>query len=95
MFLSRLGVEIGNEGLDLRVHHGAPAAAAEDAVMARTLDFKVVAFAPLDLLAQGVCGPRLASAGDVVTVKGVVRTDRDFGSGYAYKVLIEEATLQQ
>ena len=32
--------------------------------------------------------------GDVVTVKGVVHTDKDFGSGYAYKVLIEEATLQ-
>lgn len=32
--------------------------------------------------------------GDVVTVKGTVRTDKDFGSGYAYKVLIEDATLQ-
>ena len=32
--------------------------------------------------------------GDIVTVKGVVRTDKDFGAGYAYKVLIEEATLQ-
>ena len=36
-----------------------------------------------------------AKAGDVVVVKGVVRTDRDFGAGYAYKVLIEEATLQK
>ena len=36
-----------------------------------------------------------AKAGDVVTVKGVVRTDKDFGSGYSYKVLIEDATLQQ
>ena len=36
-----------------------------------------------------------AKAGDVVTVKGVVRTDKDFGAGYSYKVLIEEATLQQ
>ena len=36
-----------------------------------------------------------AKAGDVLTVKGVVRTDKDFGSGYSYKVLIEEATLQQ
>jgi hypothetical protein len=35
-----------------------------------------------------------AKVGDVVTVKGVVRTDKDFGAGYAYKVLIEEATLQ-
>jgi len=32
--------------------------------------------------------------GDIVTVKGTIRTDKDFGSGYAYKVLIEEATLQ-
>ena len=35
-----------------------------------------------------------AKLGDVLTVKGVVHTDRDFGAGYAYKVLIEEATLQ-
>ncbi len=32
--------------------------------------------------------------GEIVTVKGTIRTDKDFGSGYAYKVLIEEATLQ-
>ena len=31
--------------------------------------------------------------GDVVLVKGIVATDRDFGSGYSYKVLVEEATL--
>ena len=36
-----------------------------------------------------------AKVGDVVTVKGVVHTDRDFGSGYAYKVLLEDAALQQ
>ena len=35
-----------------------------------------------------------AKLGDILTVKGIVRTDKDFGSGYAYKVLIEEATLQ-
>jgi hypothetical protein len=35
-----------------------------------------------------------AKVGDVVTVKGIVRTDKDFGAGYAYKVMIEEATLQ-
>lgn len=35
-----------------------------------------------------------AKLGAVVTVKGVVRTDRDFGSGYSYKVLIEEASIQ-
>jgi hypothetical protein len=33
--------------------------------------------------------------GDVVLVKGIVQTDRDFGSGYSYKVLIEEAKLQK
>lgn len=32
--------------------------------------------------------------GDVVTVSGTVRTDKDFGAGYAYKVLIEEASLK-
>lgn len=32
--------------------------------------------------------------GAVVTAKGVVRTDKDFGSGYAYKVLVEEAALK-
>ena len=31
--------------------------------------------------------------GDVVTVTGVVRTNKDFGSGYVYKVLIEDAKL--
>lgn len=35
-----------------------------------------------------------AQAGDVVTVKGIVRTDKDFGSGYNYKVMIEDATIQ-
>jgi len=35
-----------------------------------------------------------AKVGDVVTVKGTIRTDKDFGAGYAYKVLIEDATLQ-
>lgn len=36
-----------------------------------------------------------ARTGDILTVKGIVRTNKDFGSGYAYKVLIEDATLQQ
>jgi len=34
------------------------------------------------------------SMGDIVTAKGIVRTNMDFGSGYSYKVLIEDATLQ-
>lgn len=33
--------------------------------------------------------------GDVVTAKGIVRTDKDFGSGYVYKVIVEEATFQE
>lgn len=36
-----------------------------------------------------------AKLGDVVTVKGIVRIDKDFGAGYVYKVLIEQATLQK
>ena len=36
-----------------------------------------------------------AKAGDVVTARGVVRTDKNFGSGYSYKVLVEEAKLQK
>ncbi|TXT37858.1 MAG: nucleic acid-binding OB-fold tRNA/helicase-type [Comamonadaceae bacterium] len=35
-----------------------------------------------------------AQLGDVVTVSGMVRNDKDFGAGYSYKVLIEEATLK-
>jgi hypothetical protein len=36
-----------------------------------------------------------AKIGDIVLVKGVVRLDKDFGAGYLYKVVIEDATLQQ
>jgi len=36
-----------------------------------------------------------AKIGDIVTAKGVLRTDRDFGSGYSYKAVVEEATLQR
>lgn len=31
--------------------------------------------------------------GDVVTAQGVVRTNQDFGAGYAYRVMIEHAKL--
>ena len=34
-----------------------------------------------------------ARVGDVVLVSGVVRTDANYGSGYAYPVVIENATL--
>ena len=33
--------------------------------------------------------------GDVVVAKGIVHTDKDLGSGYSYKVPVEEATLQK
>lgn len=36
-----------------------------------------------------------AAPGDVVTVKGTLRLNRDFGSGYRYDVLIEDATVQK
>ncbi len=35
----------------------------------------------------------LAKVGSVVTVKGIVRTDKDFGHGYAYEVIIEDAAV--
>lgn len=35
-----------------------------------------------------------AKVGDVVTVTGVVRLDKDFGAGYVYKVLIEDGSIQ-
>jgi hypothetical protein len=34
-----------------------------------------------------------ATVGDVVVVQGVVHTDKDFGAGYSYPVLIEAATI--
>ena len=34
-----------------------------------------------------------AGVGDVVVVKGVVHNDRDFGAGYSYAVIVEEAKL--
>jgi hypothetical protein len=32
--------------------------------------------------------------GDIVTASGVVRVGKDFGAGYSYKVLVEEASLK-
>ena len=34
-----------------------------------------------------------AALGEVVLVSGTVRTDRDLGMGYTYKVLVEDARL--
>jgi hypothetical protein len=36
-----------------------------------------------------------ASPGDVVVVQGVLRTDKDFGAGYAYPVMLEDATISK
>lgn len=35
----------------------------------------------------------MAAKGDVITIKGVVRVDKDFGSGYTYPVIVEEAKV--
>lgn len=34
-----------------------------------------------------------AAVGDVVTVTGIVATDKDFGGGYKYAVIVEDATV--
>jgi hypothetical protein len=34
-----------------------------------------------------------ATKGDVVTIKGVLRLDKDFGAGYTYAVIVEEAKV--
>jgi hypothetical protein len=36
-----------------------------------------------------------AAVGDVVTAKGTVRVDKDFGAGYAYPVIVEDAKLSK
>ncbi len=37
----------------------------------------------------------VVAIGDLVTVKGVIHTDVDLGSGYVYNVLLEEATFSK
>ncbi len=44
-----------------------------------------------DLLVTSKDEPKV---GDVVVAKGVVKTDVDLGSGYAYKVLVENVSFQ-
>jgi hypothetical protein len=36
-----------------------------------------------------------AAVGDVVLVKGTVRTEKDFGAGYSYPVIVEDAKLSK
>src|SRR4051794_2646937 len=38
---------------------------------------------------------RKAAPGDVVTATGIVKTNVDLGSGYSFKVLVENATLRK
>ncbi len=40
-----------------------------------------------------VTSTQQSKVGDVVIAQGTVHTDKDFGAGYAYKVLIEDAKL--
>lgn len=40
-----------------------------------------------------VTSKQTANVGDQVSVSGVVAVNRDFGSGYSYPLLIEEATI--
>ncbi len=36
-----------------------------------------------------------AKVGEVVLINGTLRTDKDFGAGYSYKVLVEDATIKR
>ncbi len=36
-----------------------------------------------------------AAVGDVVTVRGTVRTNKDFGAGYVFALIMEDATVQK
>jgi hypothetical protein len=37
----------------------------------------------------------LPSVGDVVTLKGILSMDKDFGAGYRYDVIVEKASIQR
>jgi hypothetical protein len=41
-----------------------------------------------------VTSQELPSVGDVVTLKGTVSIDKDFGAGYRYAVIVEKASIQ-
>jgi hypothetical protein len=45
-----------------------------------------------DLIITTVEEPKV---GDIVTMNGVVRTNKDFGAGYSYKVIVEEGKLRR
>ncbi len=48
-----------------------------------------------DLLVTTAADVPLPAVGAVVVARGTVATNRDFGAGYAYPVLIEDATVEQ
>jgi hypothetical protein len=40
-----------------------------------------------------VTSQAMPSVGDVITISGTLYTDKDFGAGYRYKVIVEEASI--
>jgi VCBS repeat-containing protein len=34
-----------------------------------------------------------AARGETITIKGIVRTNKDFGAGYSYAVIVEDAKV--
>ena len=42
-----------------------------------------------------ITSQELPAVGDVVTMQGTLYKDKDFGSGYKYDVIMEEATIQK
>jgi hypothetical protein len=45
-----------------------------------------------DLVVTAATGVQ-ANVGDMVVIRGVVATDKDFGSGYTYPLLVQEASV--
>ena len=45
-----------------------------------------------DLVATSQDAPNV---GDTITISGTVQTEKDFGSGYKYDIIVEEATITQ
>lgn len=35
-----------------------------------------------------------AKVGDIITVEGIIALDKDFGSGYLYKIIVEESQIK-
>ena len=42
----------------------------------------------------GLC-VSIGVVGDVVTAKGTLHKDKDFGAGYKYRAIVEEATVKR